>query len=177
MNTVDIVILIIVGFLAISGLNRGFMLGMLDLVALCLAVIVGSRTSDWVAAPLRARGFTDQMASAAGLFVGSVVAYAAIGLAIRILVSPLGALAAGTPLAWVNSVLGLIPGAIKGLVIAAFLVILLQAMPSEFGARAQVSASPFAGTLATVGRETIASGLRWAGVDPASIGIPADQGR
>lgn len=174
MNFVDIATLVVVGFLAVTGLNRGFLLGMIDLLALCLAIVVGARVSDWIADPLRDRGFSDVMASASGLFVGTVVAYAAIGLAVRILVSPLGALGAGTPLAWVNSVLGLIPGAIKGLVVAAVLIIILEAMPVELGIRAQILASPFAETLTTVGKQSIASGLLWAGVDPASIGIPAE---
>jgi membrane protein required for colicin V production len=173
LNGVDLVILVIVGFSAVMGLQRGFMLGMVDLLVFGLAVVAGARLIDLVAAPLRERGIPDQLAASAGFVIATVIAYAAMGLAVRIILSPLSAFGAGTPLAWVNGVLGLLPGALRGLALSAFLVIALSAMPVGLGLRQQIDASQLAAPLAISGREALNAGLAWAGVDPRALGLPS----
>jgi membrane protein required for colicin V production len=172
MNAVDLAILIVVGFSAVTGLRRGFMLGMVDLFAFALALIAGARLSTLLAAPLRARGLSDPLAAGLGFFIAAVVTYAILGLAVRVLLAPLGAFGAGTPLGWVNGILGLIPGAVRGLALAAFLVIVLAALPPELGLGRYFTSSQLAAPLAASGREALDAGMSWAGVDPTSLGLP-----
>jgi membrane protein required for colicin V production len=171
-NGVDLVILIIVGFSAVMGLQRGFMLGMVDLLVFGFALIAGARLIDVLAGPLRDRGIPDPLAAGAGFVVAAVIAYAAVGLAVRIILSPLRTFGTGTPLAWVNSVLGLLPGVFRGLAMSALLIIALSAMPVEIGLRQQVNTSQLAEPLAISGREALNAGLEWAGVDPRTLGLP-----
>lgn len=170
----DILILIIIGFAAVNGLQRGFMLGMFDLVALGGAILVGARLAGWLAEPLRERGIPDPLAASAGFLFASVVCYAVIGLAIRILLSPLNAFGSGTALGWVNGVLGLIPGAIRGAALAAIVVLGLSAMPRELGVTGGLADSRFAQPLSVAGREALSAGLNWTGVDPSTLGLPND---
>jgi membrane protein required for colicin V production len=170
MNAIDIGILVIVGLFAVGGLRRGFLLGVVDLVAFGLAVVVAARLASSVAAPLREIGLSDSLAAGAGFVIAVVVSMAVIGLAGRILLAPLGAIGAGTPLGWANGILGLLPGALRGLAIAALLVMVLLEIPPEFGLRAAINQSRLAQPLVTSGREVLNAGLEWAGIELWTLG-------
>ena len=103
--------------------------------------------------------------------IAAVVSLAVIGLAARVLLAPLGALGASTPLGWVNGVLGLLPGAIRGLAIAALVVLVALALPPELGLRERLAESRLARPIAETGRKALDDGLVWAGVDTRSLGI------
>jgi uncharacterized membrane protein required for colicin V production len=171
MNVVDLAILIVVGLFAVGGLRRGFLLGLVDLAAFGLALIVAARMADSVAEPLVAWGIPPDLAAGAAFFLVFVVGMAIIGFVARVLLSPFGAISSGTPLGWANSVLGLIPGAIRGLGLAAVLVLILTALPVEFGAREAVAGSRLAEPLDSASRQALVAGLRWAGIDPLDIGL------
>ncbi len=172
MNAVDIGILVIVGLFAVGGLRRGFMLGVVDLVAFGLAIVVAAQSGIWIAGPLVERGFPADLAAGAGFVIAIVVSLAIIGLVVRILLAPLAGFGAGTPLGWVNSVLGLVPGAVRGLAIAALLVLFVTAFPPELNLREPLDESRLAAPIARTGREALDSGLAWAGIDPRALGIP-----
>lgn len=173
MSGLDIILLVIIGFSAVGGLRRGFLLGTVDLLAFLFALLVGAKLADLVALPLRDRGLPQPLAGAAGFFLASVIAYAVIGLAIRILVSPLGSVASPT-LAWFNSVLGLIPGAIRGTALAALLVLALTALPVELTMRQHLYQSLMAAPLADAGKQFYDASLEFAGVDPQTLGFPRE---
>src|SRR5918997_2712508 len=135
MNVVDVVILVVVGLFAVGGMRRGFLLGLVDLVAFGLSIIVAAHLARSVGEPLRAQGIPIELANGAGLVIVGVVSLAVIGLAARVLLAPLGALGAGTPLGWANGVLGLLPGALRGIAVAALLVLLISAVPPELELR------------------------------------------
>ncbi len=166
----DVVLLIIIGTSAVGGLRRGFLLGCLDLVVFVVALLVGLKLAPWLAEPIRARGIPDPIRGALGIFIMTVTSYAVLGLAVRILISPLGALQSGT-LGWFNSVLGLIPGALRGTALAALLAFALVALPPEFGASQLAFESSFARPLAATGAELAGRGLELANVDPAGLGF------
>jgi uncharacterized protein YkwD/uncharacterized membrane protein required for colicin V production len=172
MNAVDTGILIIVGLFAVGGLRRGFLLGIVDLIAFGLSLIVAARLSGSVADALMNRGLPEKLAAGAGFVITAVVSLAVIGLAARVLLSPLGALSASTPLGWFNGVLGLLPGAVRGLAIAALVVLVIMALPPEFRLREPLTESRLASPIAETGRKALDAGLAWAGVDPRSLGIP-----
>jgi uncharacterized membrane protein required for colicin V production len=172
MNVLDVVILAIVGLFAVGGMRRGFLFGLVDLAALGLSIVVAARLAGSVAEPLRDRGIPAELATGAGFVIAGVVSLAVIGLAARVLLAPLGALGAGTPLGWANSVLGLLPGALRGLAIAALLVMLVSALPPELELRDSLRGSRLAQPIADTGRIALDSGLDWAGIDLPTLGIP-----
>lgn len=169
----DVVLLIIIGTSAVGGLRRGFLLGCLDLVVFVAALLVGLKLSPWLADPIRARGIPDPVSGAMGVFIMAVTAYAVIGLAVRILVSPLGMLQSGT-LGWFNSVLGLLPGALRGTAMAALVAYVILALPPELGMSQLAFESSFARPLAVTGAELARTGLSLANVDPAGLGFSPD---
>ena len=172
MNVVDLGILVVVGLFAVGGLRRGFLFGMVDLVAFGLSLVVAARLAGSVAEPLRDRGIPIDLASGAGFVIAGIVSLAVIGLAARVLLAPLGAFGAGTPLGWANSVLGLLPGAVRGLAVAALLIWLVSALPEELGLQDSLADSRLAQPLAETGLEALDAGLTWAGVDLQTLGIP-----
>jgi len=169
MNVVDIGILVVIGLFAVGGLRRGFLLGFIDLITLGLAIIVAARSTDALAAPLRDCGLPEPLASSIGFIFALVISLAVIGLANKVLLSPLQAFGAGTPLGWVNSVLGLVPGTIRGLAVAALLLMVLMAIPAEPGFRVPIAASRLAMPIMESGREALTAGLTWAGIDPRGL--------
>ena len=174
MNVVDVVILVVVGLFAVGGMRRGFLLGLVDLVAFGLSIIVAAHLARSVGEPLRARGIPIELANGAGLVIVGVVSLAVIGLAARVLLAPLSALGAGTPLGWANSVLGLLPGALRGLAVAALLVLLVSALPQELEQRAYLRESRLAQPLLDLGLNALKTGLGWAGIDSQGLGIPSN---
>jgi membrane protein required for colicin V production len=171
MNVVDVGILVIIGVFAVGGLRRGFMIGFFDLITFALAIIIAARAAASVAAPLLERGLPESIASAAGFFIVLIASSLVLSLASRILLAPLRGFGAGTPLGWVNGVLGLVPGTIRGLAVAALLLMVLMAAPPELGWRSAFTASRLAHPIMETGREALASGLAWAGVDPQILGV------
>ena len=172
MNVVDVVILVVVGLFAVSGMRRGFLFGLVDLIAFGLAIVAAARLAGTMAEPLRDRGIPEELATGAGFIISGVVSLAVIGLAARVLLAPLGTLGAGTPLGWANSVLGLLPGALRGLALAALLVLLAVALPAEFQLQEPLRESRLAQPIAETGRDALDTGLEWAGIDVRTLGIP-----
>ena len=174
MNPVDIVVLIVIGLFTVGGLRRGFLLGLVDLVALALAIVVAARFTAVLAEPLRGWGLPAELASGAGFLIAATVAFAVIGLAGRVLLAPLAMLGAGTPLGWVNGVLGILPGAVRGTIVAALLVIFLYAMPPELGLGTALADSRLAAPMARAGRDGFSKGMSWAGIDATDLGLLND---
>jgi membrane protein required for colicin V production len=172
-NVVDVVILVVVGLFAVGGMRRGFLLGLVDLVAFGLSIIVAAHLARSVGEPLRARGIPIELANGAGLVIVGVVSLAVIGLAARVLLAPLAALGAGTPLGWANGVLGLLPGAIRGLAVAALLVLLVSALPPDLEQRDSLRGSMLAQPILDVGLDVLDTGLAWAGIDVLTLGKPS----
>ena len=173
MNVVDLVILVIVGLFAVGGLRRGFLFGLVDLVAFGLSIIAAAHLGTSVAEPLRDRGISVELATGAGFFIAGVVSLAVIGLAARVLLAPIAVIGAGTPLGWANSVLGLLPGALRGLAVAAIVVLLVSALPLEFGPRDSLRESRLAQPILDTGMDALETGLAWAGIDLWTLGVPS----
>jgi membrane protein required for colicin V production len=171
MNAVDIGILVIVGLFAVEGLRRGLILGVIDLIAFGLSVLAAARFSEIVAEPLRDRGVPSSLASSMGFVVVAVVSFAIIGLAARLLLSPLRVLNADTPLGWVNGILGLLPGAVRGLAMATFVLLFLSALPADTSIHKTLTSSRLARPILTTGQQVLQDGLAWAGIDPRSLGV------
>jgi membrane protein required for colicin V production len=172
MNVVDVAILVVVGLFAVGGMRRGFLFGLVDLLVFGLAIVAAARLAQSVAQPLRDRGIPAELATSAGFIIAGVVNLAVIGLAARVLLAPLGTLGAGTPLGWANGVLGLLPGALRGLALAALLVLLASALPVELQLQEPLRESRLARPIAVTGRGALDRGLEWAGIDVRTLGLP-----
>jgi uncharacterized membrane protein required for colicin V production len=172
-NIADVVILVVVGLFAVGGMRRGFLLGLVDLVVFGVSIIVAAHLARSVGEPLRERGIPIELANGAGLFIVGVVSLAVIGLAARVLLAPLAALGAGTPLGWANGVLGLLPGALRGLAVAALLVLLASALPAELEQRTSLRGSMLARPILNLGLDVLDTGLAWAGIDLRTLGGPS----
>ncbi|MEZ4563036.1 MAG: CvpA family protein [Thermomicrobiales bacterium] len=166
----DVVLLIIIGTSAVGGLRRGFLMGSLDLAVFVAALLVGLKTAPWLADPIRARGIPDPISGAMSVFIMAVVFYSVIGFAVRVLVSPLNLLQNGT-IGWFNSVLGLIPGALRGTALASLVAFALLALPPEFGMSQLAFESSFARPLAVTGEKLALTGLGLANADPGGLGF------
>ena len=170
MNIADVVILVVVGLFAVGGMRRGFLLGLVDLVVFGLSIIVAAHLARSVGEPLQERGIPIELANGAGLVIVGVVSLAVIGLAARALLAPLGALGAGTPLGWANGVLGLLPGALRGLAVAALLVLLVSALHPELEQRDSLRGSMLARPISDLGLDVLDTSLDWAGIDLRTLG-------
>ncbi|HEX3304565.1 MAG TPA: CvpA family protein, partial [Thermomicrobiales bacterium] len=111
------------------------------------------------------------LAASMGFVAAAVVSFAIIGFAARLLLSPLRVLGADTPVGWVNGILGLLPGAVRGLAMAALLLLFLSAFPAETGVRTTLAGSRLARPILTTGQQALHDGLTWAGIDPRSLGV------
>ena len=172
MNVVDVVILAVIGLFAVGGMRRGFVLGLVDLVAFGLSIVVAARLAGAVAEPLRERGISAELATGAGFVIVGIISLAVIGFAARMLLAPLGAMGAGSPLSWANGVLGFLPGAIRGLAVAALLVMFLNALPPELGLGDPLREARLAQPIADTGARALGTGLGWAGIDLQTLGTP-----
>jgi uncharacterized membrane protein required for colicin V production len=171
MNVVDFGILVIIGFFAVQGLQRGFLLGLADLATFALAILLGAKLADLPASALHDMGLPEPFALTLGLIVAAIVSYAVIGLAVRILLSPLSRLGTGTPLGWANSVLGLLPGLVRGIAMAAIVMTVLSAVPFESETTRMLQGSRLTRPLTGAGQQALDAGLRWSGLDPAALGL------
>jgi uncharacterized membrane protein required for colicin V production len=172
-NFVDVGILVVVGLFAVGGMRRGFLLGLVDLVVFGLSIIVAALLARSVGEPLRERGIPIELANGAGLVIVGVVSLAVLGLAARLLLAPLGALGAGTPLGWANGVLGLLPGTLRGLAVAALLVLLVSALPPEIEQQDSLRGSMLARPILDFGLDVLDAGLAWVGIDLRTLGEPS----
>ena len=172
MNVVDFGILVVVGFFAVSGLTRGFLLGVVDLILLGLAVIVAARGGASIAAPLIEQGFPQTVATGVGFFVVFLLSLIITGIAARILLAPLRGLGAGSVLGWLNSLLGMVVGAIRGVVLICLALLAVLSLPAELGYRSALADSRLVAPITETGRIVLDSGLAWAGLDRDGLGIP-----
>ncbi len=123
MNAIDLAILTVVGVLAVLGMRRGFLLGTLDLAAVVVAVGVAAVYYRHLINPLVDLGLGRATAAIIAFTAVNVAAQFVVSLVTRALFRPLCRWRSPWPLRWSNGVLGLIPGAVKGLTIAAVFVL------------------------------------------------------
>lgn len=173
-STIDIIVLIIIGLSAVNGLQRGLLLGVIDMLTLGASILVGARLAPWSAGPMRDWGLPESLAAGFGFFVSAVISYALLGLAARIVLVPFLSFDNGSALAWVNSILGLIPGAIRGAILASLVVIVISALPRELGGRLELANSYIAEPLSITGKEALQAALQWSGVRSEDIGLPSN---
>lgn len=131
MGWLDVVIVLIVIAGAISGIRRGFLRGTLDVVIVAISLLAGA-VAYRQAGRLIDRFFHLSRVTehVLGFVIVALLVNAFLTFVLGLTVGPLVGFARKfPPLRWVDDFLGIIPGAIKGLVAAAIVVLALTLLP------------------------------------------------
>jgi uncharacterized protein YkwD len=157
LNLIDLLLILTVLLSMLFGWQRGFILGLLDLVRWIGSLLIGLRfyqpVAGWLSAAL---GWSEAWAMPAGFLLTAALA----GVAIHLLgYAVLRRLPRGLHHGRVNRILGLVTGFINGLIFAAILSPLLLTMPLPDGLRDSARESAVANHLATV-TERLEAALR-----------------
>jgi uncharacterized membrane protein required for colicin V production len=133
MPLLDLAVTVVVAAFAVFGFARGFVRGLLDLLLLAAALSLAIRFHRPFAGVLAEGGLERGLAPVVGfvaMFLGVMLLG---GLALRAALAPARAFPWPTPLPFLNRLLGLAPGIVKGIVAAGFLLAPLSALGEEFG--------------------------------------------
>lgn len=140
MDWLSVVILVFVGLMGVLGLRQGFVRQILGLAGLVAAVVLAfsyyDRAGDLILGYL---DITREMANV----MGFVAVCAGVAIVVWIAEWTWGRLVRYTPVSFVDAVGGGLFGLIKGAVIAAIVLLVLQALPFE-GVRDALATSPVA---------------------------------
>lgn len=148
MNLIDLLLILIVLASMLLGWQRGFILGLLDLVRWIGSLLAALRFYQPVAQGLKAIfGWSDTWALPAGFLLTAAVA----GVAIHLLgFALLRRLPRGTHHRSLNRALGLVPGFVNGVILAAILAPLILALPLPEALSTPARESTLVNRLATV---------------------------
>lgn len=146
MNSVDLLLIVVVLISIVRGSRRGFLLGMLGLLRLIASLWLALRfyqpLANWLGSRVNWAGVWNRPLAFALIAIGASLALGSLELAwLRRL--PKEAHARGD-----NRLLGVVPGAINGLIAAAVIADLLLTLPAPDGLRAAARDSALANRLA-----------------------------
>ncbi len=145
-NWVDVAILFVLATYALQGLQRGFIMTAVDLVAFVVSLLVALRLYPLGAELLQPYlPLPPTLLKPIAFFGAWLIADVVLGLVTRALAAPLALIAR---LSSVNGLLGLVPGALKGAVVAALVLALVMALPLPEPVKADVTASALGSRLA-----------------------------
>lgn len=126
MNTIDITILVIIGFFAVKGLFKGVFLETFTLMGLLLGYVLALRWMDVPASCIqRILAIPSLLASTLGfilILMGVVVVFRILGGMIR-------KLAHWSLLGWIDRAGGFIIGVFKGTLVTSLLILLISLIP------------------------------------------------
>jgi len=170
-NAIDILILALVGTLAVLGIRRGFLLGALDLIGVAAGLVVAALFYRRLIDPLVEWGL--------GRGTAAIIAFAALNVAALFVVSlltglvfrPLRTLPWPWLLRWGDGLLGVVPGVVKGLAIAAVVVLPLAFLQQPLVLGDQIRSSRFAGPLVEGGLDALYAAVDRFGVDLADFAV------
>ncbi len=171
MNAVDLAILVVVGTLAVLGMRRGFLLGALDLVGVAVALIVAALYYRRLIDPLVDRGLGRGTAAIVAFAALNLAAQAVVSLLTGVLFRPIRRLPWPWLLRWGDGVLGVVPGAIKGLAIAAVVVMPLAFVQRPLVLSEEVRASRLADPLVDLGLDALYGAVERYDVDLADFAV------
>ncbi len=153
LNWVDWVVVAVVGAAVVSGIARGFILGLLDILGVLISfgvAVAGYRSAArFILSAFRE--VPEPVAYVAGFLGLVVVGLAAFGLLVRLLFVFAGPLRfVFKPLTPFNTLLGAIPGLVKGLFYATLLVLPFATLPLVPSVSADIERSELARRLVAV---------------------------
>src|SRR5689334_20913532 len=141
MNPIDVVILILVGLFAVLGLRRGFVSGAIDLLTIAVGLLSAARFYRAIVEPLVDFGVPRVIVAPVAFVVLFGGALLLVSFLVGLLLRPLARLPWPAPVRWADNLLGVIPGAIKGVILAAIVIVPLAFFQGPLGFGGQFAAS------------------------------------
>jgi len=155
MNSIDLGIICVVGLFAVLGLRRGLVMGTLDLLGVVIALVVSAIYYDRLIDPLTDLGLSRGIAAVVAFAGLNVAAQLVLGLITGALFRPLRRLPWPWLIRWGDGLFGLLPGTIKGLALAAVVIIPLAFLQQPVVLSDQVRSSRLADPLVDVGLDLL----------------------
>ncbi len=172
MPPLDLAITVLIGIFAVLGFARGFVRGALDLVLLAAAVAVAARFAPAAARVLADGGVAPGLAPTVG-FVVLLLAVLVLGrIALGLVLAPARAMPWPPPLPFLNRLLGLGPGAVKGAIAAVVLLAPLSTWQSELGLTRAFAESRLAPALVSAMNRTVGGAMDGLGLRLSDFSIP-----
>lgn len=171
MNVVDIALLVIVGTLAVLGLRRGFIMGLLDLLGIAAGLIVASLYYQQLIDPLTDLGLNRETAAIVSFVSLNIVALIIASAITGFIFQPLSRFPWPFFFRWIDSILGVVPGAIKGLALGAVIVLPLAFLQRPAIISDEVRASRFADPLVGIGLDVLYTAVDRYGINLADFAV------
>ena len=175
MNPVDVGLLVLVGTLAVLGLRRGFVMGLLDLVGIAAGLVVASLYYQDLIGPLTQFGLNQASAAITAFVVLNLVALTLASVITGFIFQPLSRFPWPFFLRWGDSILGLLPGALKGLALGAVIVLPLAFLQQPAGLSDAVRQSRFATPLVNLGLDVLYTAVDRYGINLADFAVITSQ--
>ncbi len=165
MTPIEWSILAIVAAGALIGLVRGFVRGVIDLLALVLGAASAIYSTQWIDERLVGYGVDSRILLIVIVVSLTGIVAAVSGLVLRLIAAPLGLARAIPPFGWLDRLVGIVPGLVKGGLSAVFLVavVLVQFPGTAFGD--DLRSSELGNRLAQAGSIGYERATSWAGKD------------
>ncbi len=176
MPPLDLAITILIGVFAVLGFARGFVRGALDLVLLAAGLAIAARFSPAAARVLSDGGVPAGIAPAAGFIVLLFATMLIGGIALRFALAPVRAIPLPPPLPFLNRLLGLAPGAVKGAIAAVVLLTPLSIWQGDLGLAPYFAESRLAPALMSAANRGIGEAIDGFGRRLSEFSIPLDAG-
>ena len=169
LNAVDVGIVTVVGLLAVLGMRRGLLLGILDLVGVAAALVAAALFYRRFIGPLEDLGLARLTAAVVSFAGVNIVAQAVVSVVTAAVLRPLVRPRWPRLLRWSDGLLGVVPGALKGLAIAAVVVVPLAFLQRPVVLSEQVRESRLADPLVGVGLDVLYGAVERYDVDLADF--------
>lgn len=170
MPLLDLAVTILVGAFAVLGFARGFVRGALDLLLFAAAAALAARLYRPAATVLIDGGLDPGLGPAVGfaaVFLGAMFLGA---LALRVALAPARVFPWPPPLPFLNRLLGLGPGVVKGVIAAGIVLAPLSALRDEYRMTRLFAESRLAPALAAAAARVADDATGGHGLDP--VGLP-----
>jgi membrane protein required for colicin V production len=131
LNWLDWIVLLLLGLSALDGMRRGLLLGALDLVGaaagLVAAMLLERPVGDWLAASFES--VPSALVHLGAFLLVLLLVQVAVGATLGRLVLAVARLIARTPLGWLDRLLGLVPGLVRGAITLTVLLLPFALVP------------------------------------------------
>jgi len=173
MNPLDIGILLMVGFSGVRGLRRGFVRGVADLLVWLAALAVASRFWPTVARQIGDTALAP-VASPGAFAITFFIAIGLLGAAANAALAATRLLPRIPPFGFLNSVLGIAPGVVKGAMMVSVLLAPLLGLEQLLGEQSPLADSVLARPVVAAVDGLTNGAMARAGIDPgdAPAGMP-----
>lgn len=172
MPPLDLAITVVIGIFAVLGLARGFVRGVLDLALLATAAAIAARFYPAAGRVLADGGVAARLAPTVGFVVLLLAVLVLGGIALRLALAPVRAIPWPPPLPFLNRLLGLGPGAVKGAIAAVVVLAPLATWQAELGLTGYFAESRLAPALVSAVNRGLGGAIDGFGLRLSDFSLP-----